>query len=97
MGKKASKGKIKASHILVGKQSLALDLVEELKMGGNFAELAKKHSTCSSSKKGGNLGEFGRGQMVPEFEKAAYALNVGQITDQPIKTQFGYHVIKRTK
>ena len=96
MGKKSKAGKIKASHILVAKQSVANDIIEELKMGGNFAELAKKHSTCSSSKKGGNLGAFGRGQMVPEFEKAAHALNVGQITDFPIKTQFGYHVIKRT-
>jgi peptidyl-prolyl cis-trans isomerase C len=96
MGKKSSAGKLKASHILVSKLSQATDIIEELKMGGNFAELAKKHSTCSSSKKGGNLGQFGRGQMVPEFEKAAYALNVGQTTDLPVKTQFGYHVIKRT-
>jgi len=87
--------KIRASHILVEKQSQALKVAEELKAGGNFSELAKKYSTCPSGKKGGDLGQFGRGQMVKEFEKVAFSLKPGQISD-PVKTQFGYHIIKRT-
>jgi parvulin-like peptidyl-prolyl isomerase len=87
--------KIRASHILVEKQSQALKVAEELKAGGNFSELAKKYSTCPSGKKGGDLGQFGRGQMVKEFEKVAFALKPGQVSD-PVKTQFGYHIIKRT-
>jgi peptidyl-prolyl cis-trans isomerase C len=87
--------KIRASHILVKKQSQALRVLEELKGGGNFKELAMEHSTCPSAKRGGDLGFFGRGQMVKEFEKAAYALDVGEVSG-PVRTQFGYHVIKRT-
>ena len=88
--------KIKASHILVEKQGQALKIMEELKGGAKFQELAKKYSTCPSGKKGGNLGAFGRGQMVKAFETAAFALNKGQVTPEPVKTQFGYHIIKRT-
>lgn len=87
--------KIRASHILVEKQSQALKVLEELKAGGDFRELARKHSTCPSGKRGGDLGQFGRGQMVREFEQAAFALKPGQVSE-PVKTQFGYHVIKRT-
>ncbi len=87
--------KIRASHILVEKQSQALKIEAELKAGADFRELAKKYSTCPSGKRGGDLGQFGRGQMVKEFEQAAYALKVGEISE-PIKTQFGYHIIKRT-
>jgi len=87
--------KIRASHILVEKQSQALRVLEELKGGGNFKELASEHSTCPSAKRGGDLGFFGRGQMVKEFEKAAYALDVGEVSG-PVRTQFGYHIIKRT-
>jgi parvulin-like peptidyl-prolyl isomerase len=88
--------KITASHILVEKQSQALKLLEELQNGAKFEDLAKKHSTCPSGKRGGNLGPFGRGQMVKPFEEAAFALNVGETTKEPIRTQFGYHIIKRT-
>lgn len=88
--------KIKASHILVEKQKKALEIHELLISGKKFSNLAKKFSTCPSRKKGGNLGEFGRGQMVIEFEKAAYSLNIGEISE-PVKTKFGYHIIKRTK
>ena len=88
--------KVRASHILVEKQSQALKVLEELKAGADFGGLAKKYSTCPSGKRGGDLGQFGRGQMVREFEQAAFALKPGQVTDQPIKTQFGYHIIKRT-
>jgi len=87
--------KVRASHILVEKQSQALKVLEELKAGTDFRELAKKYSTCPSSKKGGDLGQFGRGQMVREFEQAAFALKAGQVSE-PVKTQFGYHIIKRT-
>jgi len=87
--------KIRASHILVEKQSQALKIKEELKAGADFREMAKKYSTCPSGKRGGDLGQFGRGQMVKEFEHTAYALKVGEISE-PIKTQFGYHIIKRT-
>jgi parvulin-like peptidyl-prolyl isomerase len=88
--------KIKASHILVEKQSQALRILEELKVGADFGELAKKHSTCPSGKRGGDLGSFGRGQMVKTFEEAAFALNVGETAKEPVRTQFGYHIIKRT-
>jgi len=88
--------KVKASHILVEKQSEALKILEELKTGARFEDLARKYSTCPSGKKGGALGAFGRGQMVKPFETAAFNLEVGQTTNQPVKTQFGYHIIKRT-
>jgi peptidyl-prolyl cis-trans isomerase C len=87
--------KIRASHILVEKQSQAIKVQEELKAGANFSELARKYSTCPSGKRGGDLGQFGRGQMVKEFEVVAFALKPGQVSE-PVKTKFGYHVIKRT-
>ncbi|MDP6458828.1 MAG: peptidylprolyl isomerase [Candidatus Bathyarchaeota archaeon] len=87
--------KIKASHILVEKQSQALKILEELGAGKEFKGLAREHSSCPSGKRGGDLGKFGRGQMVREFEKTAFALNVGEIS-AAVKTQFGYHIIKRT-
>ena len=71
--------------------------IEEINGGAKFEEMAKKHSTCPSRKKGGNLGEFGRGQMVKEFEKATFALQKNQMTQIPVKTKFGYHIIKRTR
>ena len=90
--------KITAKHILVDKKSLAEDIIEQLNSGSvKFEDLAKKHSNCPSRKKGGSLGEFGRGQMVKEFEKAAFALQKNQITQIPVKTKFGYHVIKRVR
>jgi len=88
-------GKIKAAHILVEKHSQALKILEELEKGADFGSLARQHSTCPSGKRGGNLGSFGRGQMVKPFEEAAFALKVGDTTKEPVKTQFGYHVIKR--
>jgi peptidyl-prolyl cis-trans isomerase C len=88
--------KISASHILVEKHSQALKIIEELNSGSKFEDLAKKHSTCPSGKRGGALGNFGRGQMVKPFEDAAFELKLGETTKEPIKTQFGYHIIKRT-
>ena len=87
--------KIRVSHILVDKRSQALKILEEIKKGGNFNSLARKHSTCPSGKRGGDLGYFGRSQMVKEFERAAFALEKGEISG-PVRTQFGYHIIKKT-
>ena len=88
-------GKIKATHILVDKFSRAQELFEDIQAGENFENLARQFSTCSSRKKGGNLGEFSKGDMVPEFWTACTKLKIGEIS-QPVKSKFGYHVIKRT-
>lgn len=87
--------KVRASHILVSSQEKAKSILEEIKKGADFAKLAKKHSECPSSKKGGDLGFFSKGRMVPEFEKAAFSLNPGEVSG-PVKTEFGYHLIKVT-
>ncbi len=84
---------IRASHILVSKLDEADHIMNELKSGKDFSELARKFSSCPSSKMGGDLGFFKRGQMVKEFEDAAFALEPGQIS-MPIRTQFGFHIIK---
>ena len=89
--------KITAKHILVDKQSMAEDIIEQINTGSRFEDLAKKFSNCPSRKKGGSLGEFGRGKMDKTFEKAAFALQKGQVTQIPVKTQFGYHIIKRVR
>jgi foldase protein PrsA len=87
--------KIHCAHILVEKHSEALQVLERLKKGESFSEVAKQVSQCPSGKRGGDLGWFGHGQMVREFEKVAFALEKGQMTQEPVKTQFGYHIIKR--
>jgi foldase protein PrsA len=87
--------KIKCSHILVKKQSEAMAVLERLKKGESFTNLARELSVDrGSGKKGGDLGLFGRGVMVKAFEDAAFKLNKGEIS-QPVKTEFGYHIIKR--
>lgn len=86
--------KVTASHILVDQEFEAQDLVKKLEDGKTFEELASDFSNCPSGKSGGSLGEFGKGMMVPEFEKAAFALAPGE-TSGPVKNQFGYHLIKR--
>jgi peptidyl-prolyl cis-trans isomerase C len=99
---------LRASHILIGVEpgagetekkaarEKAEKLRKDLKGGADFAELAKANSTCPSSKQGGDLGVFGQGQMVPEFEKAAFALKPGDISEV-VETKFGYHIIKLTE
>ncbi len=82
----------KARHILVKDEKACLDLKQQIEKGASFADVAAKHSLCPSGKRGGDLGEFGRGQMVPEFDKVVFAEEVGK-THGPIKTQFGYHLI----
>ena len=94
---------VRASHILLkteGKDDAAVkakaeDILKQAKSGADFAELAKKHSEDeASAKNGGDLDYFGKGKMVPEFDQAVFAMQPGQISDQPVKTQYGYHIIK---
>lgn len=90
----ASREQVTAAHILVATEDEAKAIIASLKEGADFAELAKSESTGPSGPNGGSLGKFGRGQMVPAFENAAFALDNGKITTQPVQTQFGWHVIK---
>lgn len=87
--------RVKASHILVDNLDKANELYENIKNGDDFADVARKYSTCPSSRNGGDLGFFGRGQMVKEFEEKSFSMNVGDISE-PVKTQFGYHLIHLT-
>ena len=89
-----SREEIKASHILMDTESEAIDVINMLNNGNDFAELAKNKSTGPSGPSGGDLGWFKRGQMVPPFEKAAFSLNKNEISQRPVQTQFGWHVIK---
>jgi peptidyl-prolyl cis-trans isomerase C len=85
---------VHARHILVKTKEEAEKIIDELNKGADFEKLAKEHSTDGSAPQGGDLGYFAPGQMVPEFEKAAFALDVGEYTKEPVQTQFGWHVIK---
>lgn len=85
---------LRASHILVQTEEEAESIHEKIKNGEDFAKLAKEHSKdTGSAEKGGDLGYFGRGKMVPEFERAAAGLKPGEVSE-PVKTRFGYHIIK---
>lgn len=86
--------KVSAKHILVEQKFEAEDIIKKLNEGVSFEQLAEKFSRCPSKFKGGDLGEFGKGQMVPSFEQAAFELNVGDVSE-PVQTQFGYHLIYR--
>ena len=86
---------VKASHLLVKTEEEALKLKEQIKDGKDFAKAAKEVSLCPSGENGGDLGYFTRGQMVKEFEDAAFSMEVGEVSN-PIKTQFGYHLIYLT-
>jgi peptidyl-prolyl cis-trans isomerase C len=86
---------IHARHILVKTKEEAEAIIKQLDGGGDFQKLANEHTSDPSGKSnGGDLGWFGPGQMVPEFDKAAFALDVGKYTKEPVQTQFGWHVIK---
>ncbi|MDF2612747.1 MAG: PpiC-type peptidyl-prolyl cis-trans isomerase [Clostridia bacterium] len=83
----------RASHILVATKEEAESILNEINNGLEFKEAAKKYSSCPSKAEGGNLGEFTRGRMVPEFDKAVFAMTPGEIAG-PIQTQFGFHLIR---
>lgn len=85
--------KAKASHILVKTEEQAKDILSKLNRGESFEKLAQENSLCPSRKRGGSLGEFGRGQMVREFERAVFSAKKGQIIG-PVKSQFGWHIIR---
>lgn len=85
--------KVRASHILVDSEEKAKDIIKEIEGGKSFEDAAKEYSSCPSKEKGGDLGEFGKGQMVGEFEEAAFNLDINTLS-QPVKTNFGYHIIK---
>lgn len=85
---------LRAKHILVSHEYEAKDILRKLSQGEPFEKLASDFSLCSSSKDGGNLGEFPKGRMVPAFEKALLGLKENEISGI-VKTQFGYHIIKR--
>ena len=86
---------MKASHILVKTLEQAQLLQSKLSEGADFAVLAQENSQCPSKERGGELGMFGRGQMVKPFEDAAYSLEIGAVSE-PVQTQFGWHLVKRT-
>jgi len=82
-----------ARHILVPTEQQAQNIRQEIEQGADFAEMAKKHSQCPSGKQGGDLGEFSKGDMVPEFDAVIFSdLPPGQVSE-PVKTQFGFHLI----
>jgi len=87
--------KASARHILVETKEVCQNLINEINNGADFADLAKQHSKCPSANKGGELGEFGPGDMVPEFDKVAFNEEVGK-PHGPVKTDFGYHIVEIT-
>ena len=87
--------KASARHILVDTETKCAELKQQIENGADFAEVAKQHSNCPSGKKGGELGTFGRGQMVPEFDEVVFSAPIGDVQG-PVKTQFGYHLLEVT-
>ncbi len=90
----APTNEVRARHIIVDSEERAQELIAELDGGADFEELARENSTDGAAQQGGDLGYFGQGQMVPEFEQAAFAMEVGDHSTEPVQTQFGWHVIK---
>ena len=84
-----------ARHILVDTEEFCEELKNKISSGGDFAKLAKEHSSCPSGSSGGDLGSFGPGQMVPEFDKVVFSGEVNTVHG-PVKTQFGYHLLEIT-
>lgn len=89
----ANYSQVHAAHILVDTEENAKQIKSKIDNGENFRQLAKQYSKCPSGQQGGDLGFFGKGQMVQEFEDAAFATPIGQVSN-PVKTQFGWHLIK---
>ncbi len=84
-----------ARHILVDSEEKCNELKDQINSGADFADVAKEHSNCPSGKSGGDLGEFGPGMMVPEFDKVVFSAEIGSV-EGPVKTQFGYHLLEVT-
>jgi len=87
--------KARARHILVDTEAECLELKQQIESGTNFADVAKAKSSCPSGAQGGDLGEFGRGQMVPEFDEVVFTGDLNKVHG-PVKTQFGYHLLEVT-
>lgn len=86
---------VNASHILVDSEALANEILAKINAGEiSFEDAARQYSSCPSKENGGNLGDFSKGQMVAEFDNAVFSMNAGEISSSPVKTQFGYHIIK---
>ena len=89
---------VNASHILVDTEEQAASILEKINAGQiSFEDAAREYSSCPSKENGGSLGDFGRGQMVPEFDKAVFQMEEGQISSSPVATEFGFHLIKLNK
>ena len=84
-----------ARHILVSTEEQCEELKTQIAAGADFADLAKEHSSCPSGRNGGDLGQFGPGQMVPEFDTVVFSADVNSVQG-PVKTQFGYHLLEVT-
>ena len=84
-----------ARHILVSTEDQCNDLKKQITEGADFAEIAQQHSSCPSKAQGGDLGNFGPGQMVPEFDKVVFSAPINEVQG-PVKTQFGYHLLEVT-
>ena len=87
--------KATARHILVDSEEICLELKQEIEQGADFADIAKEHSSCPSGAQGGDLGEFGPGMMVPEFDEVVFSAPVNTVQG-PVKTQFGFHLLEVT-
>ena len=87
--------KARARHILVDGEQDCEDLKAKIEAGADFGEMAREHSRCPSGRKGGDLGEFRQGQMVPEFDEVVFSGELGRVHG-PVQTQFGYHLIEIT-
>lgn len=87
--------KATARHLLVDSEQICLELKKEIEQGADFADVAREYSSCPSGSQGGDLGEFGPGMMVPEFDKVVFSAPVNTVQG-PVKTQFGYHLLEVT-
>ena len=87
--------KARARHILVDSEAACLDIKRQIEEGADFAEMARLHSSCPSKRQGGDLGEFGPGMMVREFDEVVFSAPVG-VVQGPVRTQFGYHLVEVT-